>query len=150
MINLLFVSSNTIYGKLIRWVTKSDWSHVEYLTEDTGISAVLGAGVRECPIELVLKDYNSKEVLKTCVGTINADPKQMEIFLRSKLGHKYDLKGIVFAFFGLPLYTKNKWFCSELIMAGLEQQGINVPCSFRGYSSPADIMHMCDTITMED
>jgi hypothetical protein len=98
------------FDKVIRWWTKSRYSHVEVVVGGIAYSA----------------DAWSGEVRSTLVSTFNKDNwdiVEVELdktteWLRNQIGEGYDWLGIFgFAWFGVQ--NENRWYCSELAAAAL-------------------------------
>ena len=95
--------------KVVRWWTKSQYSHVEVVVGDTWISSSpRDGGVRSMRME----SYNAKHwdtIDYPGVSTIDV----FDLFRRTK-GNDYDFIGILFSQV-LPtgLHSSTKWYCSE-------------------------------------
>lgn len=119
-ITFIFSKSNSLWSKLIRLVTLSKWSHVEYVSP-TGevISAELGRGVYIDPQDRPIQNWTSAIALKVPVSELQAI--QYEKWIRKQIGKKYDLLGIFGLWFRRRWQDDDSWFCSELLVAGLEK-----------------------------
>ena len=106
----------------IRLVTRSPYSHVEYVQDTTQMddqgrhecwsSSARDGGVR-CK-QILLNDLNWELV------PVLWQTHDLRVFFALKLGAKYDYIGILFSqLFAFHRQQKNRWFCSELIAAGL-------------------------------
>ena len=95
--------------KVIRWWTKSQYSHVEVVVGDTWISSSpRDGGVRSMRME----DYNAEHWdIIDYPGVSAADV--FDLFRRTK-GDDYDFIGILFSeVLPLGIQSKSKWYCSE-------------------------------------
>lgn len=95
--------------KLIRWWTKSQYSHVEVVVGDTWISSSpRDGGVRSMRMET----YNTEHwdiIDYPGVSTVDV----FDLFRRTK-GNDYDFIGILFSqVLPLGIQSKSKWYCSE-------------------------------------
>lgn len=123
---LLFKGEDGI-SKLIRWGTKSKYSHVAVCVSpkmNLAIEAITRGGVRARDIREIKEGYDVYRVK----GIYPYDIDETISYLVSKLNSKYDYFGVLFlgllrllAKIGLPLKdVANKWqkdrdyFCSEL------------------------------------
>ena len=110
MVKLAFYKGKgDLVDKLIRWWTKSQYSHVEGVVGDTWISSSpRDGGVRSMRME----SYNAKHWDITDypgVSTIDV----FDLFRRTK-GNDYDFIGILFSqVLPIGLQSKSKWYCSE-------------------------------------
>lgn len=111
---------------IIRLVTRSQYSHVEYIqnhTEEfsaTGIyeenecwtSSARDGGVRKKMIDVDTRDWE--------VVLIEFQTTDMRLFFECKAGAKYDYVGILFSqLFSFKRHSIEKWFCSEICAAAL-------------------------------
>ncbi len=99
-----------IGSSLIRWFTKSDYSHVEMIIGDKWISSNAKGGVHIFDLEPLHEDWDYVEV--------RVDKKEHEHvmkFIEDQKNAKYDFTGIVFCqLFKITRWENNKkWFCSE-------------------------------------
>ena len=95
--------------KVIRWWTKSQYSHVEVVVGDTWISSSpRDGGVRSMRME----DYNAEHWdIIDYPGVSAVDV--FDLFRRTK-GDDYDFIGILFSeVLPLGIQSKSKWYCSE-------------------------------------
>lgn len=95
--------------KVIRWWTKSQYSHVEVVVGDTWISSSpRDGGVRSMKME----SYNVEHwdiIDYPGVSTVDV----FDLFRRTK-GNDYDFIGILFSqILPLGIQSKSKWYCSE-------------------------------------
>ena len=98
-----------LVDKVIRWWTKSQYSHVEVVVGDTWYSSSpRDGGVRS----MVMKSYNTEHwdiIDYPGVSTVDV----FDLFRRTK-GDDYDFIGILFSqVLPLGIQSKSKWYCSE-------------------------------------
>ena len=101
-----------LFSKLIKWWTKSDYSHVEIILREKWISSnshLGGVTVRELG---PLKD--NWDYVEVKVNGMRERP--VNEFIESQSDKKYDWSGIVWAqvFHITRGERQNKWFCSEI------------------------------------
>ena len=106
-----------LYSRLTRWIDGGIYSHCELIFSD-GVSAsasYIDGGVRFKDIYYDSDHWDFIEV-----------PAFLElgarIWCRMHVNDKYDLWGNVRFAFGFARESKNKWFCSEAVMAALGYQ----------------------------
>ena len=113
-IKLRFISSRSLVGKIIRWITWSDWNHVDLILDDTtafGASGKLGKVTRY--------SRNPDSHCHIAIVSIPVSDKKYDIFMEevlSKEGALYDHKGIHGFLVRLNIHEDDKWFCSELLI----------------------------------
>ncbi len=129
MINLRFVEGGGWDSKIIRWDTRCRWSHVECIPKGSTnktIGAMLKGGVKERSFDdPVYKHATAYQIW--AVNTTANKEKAFYDFIDSQVGCLYDWRAIVS--FGLnqrDWRRDGNWFCSELIIKGLEVAGILV------------------------
>jgi hypothetical protein len=124
-VRIVFTASNTIGGRIIRWLTHSDVSHVmlQYPSDLWG-----GDWVAEAMVRGVIKrpaEKARKHVVKEYVCRFNPKPGLQTI--RKYVGESFDFEGVLIAgwlialwhFFKVkikaPLHSVKSAFCSEFI-----------------------------------
>ena len=121
-IKILQFQGKSLISRLIRWQTRSVYSHSALLTSDnTVIEAWHKGGVQEVDSISTLHTPGTKvDVFKF---TWKVDEVAVEEFARKQVGCSYDFLAIL-RFLSRRSYTKNKkWFCSELIAAATKHAG---------------------------
>ena len=103
---VIFARSNHIISRLIRWRTKSQWSHVGIIDNGYVIEAAGKQGVVKPSLADFYSRYSTTEI-RQIPGDINK--------ARAKLGAKFDMWGIWGIAFRVHLQHADKWFCSELV-----------------------------------
>lgn len=115
---------NRIFNILIKWWTKSKYSHVELVIKHgenpknwRWISSENFIGVRS---KLIQYNPDNWDFIKLT----NLNEQDTLDFLNDKIGAKYDWKGIFLSnIFKLEQHDVDKWFCSELCFAALIKGG---------------------------
>jgi len=137
MTKIVFTASNTLLGKLIRWITKSKVSHVfiEYHSSQWGGQWALEAyitGVRKVPVSRVRHHVVAEF---ECLNI----PSQAFLRIGKLVGEGYDFSGlflfawlhIIWKWFGKkmrkPLNATKGQFCSELGARFLDAAGVSDP-----------------------
>ena len=119
-----------LFPALIRWWTKSPYSHCAVLlNEELMFEAAPGAGTRFVPVgPLLTGDWDALEI-KTSAD----DDQAVLTFCQLEDRLKYDWKGIFFSqIIKMQRAAKNEWFCSEIATAIAQRIGYminNVPCT---------------------
>lgn len=95
--------------KLIRWWTKSQYSHVEVVVGDMWYSSSpRDGGVRSMRME----DYNAEHW--DVIGYPGVSASDVFDLFRKTKGSKYDFIGILFSqVLPIGLHSSTKWYCSE-------------------------------------
>jgi hypothetical protein len=112
-------TSNTLSSRLIKYWTKSIYSHVEISFGDFSYNVDTELGLLKYP----KSKYNKEE---WDVININADISQknlqkIERFISNQVGLKYDWRGIFLSqFINFGIDSDSKWFCSEFVVKILQ------------------------------
>lgn len=110
MIKLAFYKGEGNWvDKIIRWWTKSQYSHVEVVVGDMWYSSSpRDGGVRSMRME----DYNAEHW--DIIGYPGVSASDVFDLFRKTKGSKYDFIGILFSqVLPIGLHSSTKWYCSE-------------------------------------
>lgn len=114
-------SAGTWFDKLIAWVSKGKYSHVELVFDNNqsfSSSVRWPSGVRFKSI-----DYDeAKWDIFTLVVSDESYDKALA-FANSQTGKGYDILGVLFIIDRGIRENKNKWFCSEVVLSALQAAG---------------------------
>lgn len=131
-----------IYNRLVRWWTRSEFSHVE-LVLSTGIAwsaAFADGGVRDKPIDVNTANW----------VVINLPPEleqAAEAWFAAHRGARYDLLGnLQFVLSPIP-HSQRRWFCSEAVAAAL---GIPEPWRYSPASLASTLTLLRDAPALAD
>lgn len=116
---LLFTGGDPI-AWVVRWQTRSDYSHAAILIPGTNtvVESYPGSGVRER--ELTGRDWERCHAFRV-EGMTARQWEAAVAFCESQLGMGYDWRS-VFKFLTRTAAKENgKWFCSELVFKALEK-----------------------------
>jgi hypothetical protein len=131
-----FSTSHDIFGFVVRYGTRSKWSHVDAVLPN---GSLLGARFRD-GVQIRPSDYiKFPTSMRVCVETPYAD-KFYEVLL-TQIGKPYDWRAIAaFAFGDRDWRDPDAWFCSELQIWAMEQAGFfhNKPPITADRLSPRD------------
>src|SRR5688572_9599894 len=116
---ILLFRGKGFFSTLIRWQTRSPFSHAAILLPDgvTIIESWQGEGVRK------KKVTNWSDIDKF---TVNVSPEVWEkviAFCESQVGKKYDYLQVLRFVSRRKGKDDSKWFCSELVFRGFELAG---------------------------
>lgn len=119
---ILLFRGRGIISRLIRWQTRSRYSHAAFLLPDGRIlEAWQGSGVRVahvpdwCDIDVFAVEGVDRLQWSAVLG-----------FARAQIGKGYDYRG-VFRFLSRRRTPDNgRWFCSELVFASLAKAGVDL------------------------
>lgn len=158
-------SGDHVFSKVIRWATKSDWSHVAMIVRLDEIDrvmileAVQKIGVRCVPLSRFLADFQppdkpfpGKVVIARHDRLADATPDQfrkMSEFATDQLGLPFDALEITKIALRIalarpnvrlpkPLQSDDEYFCSEYVAECFHRLGIDIPWDGRGFIAPSD------------
>jgi len=108
------------FDKLIKWWTKSDYSHVELLLGSEMFSASSYSN-------LVRWTFHNRDESKWDYYDVPTERPLTKELVKSLVGHKYDWLGIMFSIVvPLGLHSSNKYFCSEICSDVLYTLGADI------------------------
>ena len=118
---IIFANSNTIGSKIIRWKTKSQWSHVGIvdLKRQVVFEAVWPDGVVQTPLDKVIARSNEWECRELPVEHYGP----AIAYMVSQLGKPYDTLGVLGLGFNRNWQDDKKWWCSEYVAMTALQGG---------------------------
>ena len=121
-IKLVLSTQDTIGSSILRWAQRCKYSHCEVLFNDFIIGSRLD-GVKRYKIESLnkTKDYEISHIECT-----QEQFNSFKNFIESQVGKGYDWRAYVGFVFFKKEHDPKKWFCSELILEGLNRAGIEV------------------------
>jgi hypothetical protein len=109
-----FKAGKSIPAKLIKFWTKSQYSHVEILVEGFSYDANTELGLRKYKRESY--DLGQWDVISLDVEFSVENFGKIERFIKNQIGLKYDWRGIFFSqFVNMGIDSDTKWFCSEFV-----------------------------------
>lgn len=126
-IKLQFVSLNNLISPIIEWFSSGDYSHVDAVLPDETLlgSRSTKAGALKSGVQIRPKNYQKfKRVMIIEIDCTDYQANIFYQFLKDQIGKPYDKEAIFAFIFNRNWNDKSKWFCSELIMAALEEAGI--------------------------
>lgn len=119
MITWQFSTDNDIGSFLIRFGTRSDWSHVDAVLPD---GSLLGA-LPQDGVQIRPPNYAPLTASLTVSLDTDCETQFYEI-LKSQIGKPYDWRAVVsFAFGDRDWQEADSWFCSELQVWAIMQCG---------------------------
>ena len=142
MITLAFYKGKGNWlDRLIRWATRSPFSHVELIStshplrDENGIPVegrCLSASARDGGVRAAYIRFKPGNWQFVDCPWVVVDPAEI---IRLEVGHKYDYIGIVMSqILSLGRHSKKKWFCSEIV-----GHALSIHEAHR--LSPADLFH---------
>lgn len=116
MVKLLFTSQPGFIAQVIKFFTWSSYSHVDLIMSDesTVIGATFWKGVAIDSLQDRLSRSNYYTIIEIEIFPENLI-ESLEIIAYSKLGTKYDWKGVLDFALHLGWQDNQKYFCSEFI-----------------------------------
>lgn len=134
-IGVRFSQTDGFSSKIIRWFTRSQWSHVDLVMPD---GSLLGA----LPFKGVVqrKEDKNKGETKTLYVRVPDEMANLVFnFAEEQLGKKYDWIAI-YGFVGRHDWQREgKWFCSELVFASIKKSGVELLHGKKWRISPRDL-----------
>lgn len=119
---VLLFKGRGIISTLIRWQSRSQYSHAALLMPDGRIiESWQGDGVR---IKTVT-DWTDIEIYDV-EGMTDFQWELALDFARDLVGHGYDYKAVLRFVSRRPASDNERWFCSELVFAALEWVGVSL------------------------
>lgn len=122
-INLQFSATGGPISRLIRWRTKSHYSHVDFVLPD---GTLLGAQFKAKGGDGVkIRPANYAKFIR--IGFYHVDVpdavgESVIAWAKSQIGKPYDLEGALGIFFGQRNWHEDdSWFCYELIAEAFDQ-----------------------------
>jgi len=113
----------TIYGKLIKWWTKSNFYHTEVIIGNNWISSRINEGVHVKPLKPLKDKYLYKKLPP--IELTDRQYNNLHTWLLEQENKDYDLLGIIWSqVFPFRYDDKNKWFCSEIVTKILQICGV--------------------------
>lgn len=136
--DLIFVKGNSTISKIIKWFTKSEYSHVGIILDDKHICEInYNYTFRIRHFEYKEKDYD----IYRCKKNINIKDKELMFkYIRKNLNQKYDFREIVriiFPFLNIKDNSK-RVICSELVYDCFKNA--NIYLSNKEINSPQDLI----------
>lgn len=117
---------SSLIGKLIRWQTRSEYSHASMVLPDgLFVEAREGIGVRALPR---LTKAAGETVDMFSISITETQASEIAAFAKEQLGKPYDY-AMVARFVSRrheSRSSRGKWFCSELVFAACKQAGVNL------------------------
>ena len=106
--------------KVIRWVTWSDFSHVDLVLSDGSLLGARLDGVK-------IRPNGYAQFTSVQRWAVECSPEQARMIIEAateQLGKPYDLRGILNMVLQRDWREQDCWFCSELVAWAFEQGGI--------------------------
>lgn len=167
--DIILTSAPTLRSVGIRLFTLSSVSHAALYIGDGRIVEALGSGVRERPLEELLREENVALVLRY-PGLTRDEQLEMLDYARQKTGARFNYFGATLhvpfsltrricelpllpgtirdaclrsmGVFSYAAATESQLFCSQLVMQAYQRAGVQVTDADPRLLTPADILHM--------
>lgn len=120
---VLLYQGVSVISKIIRWQTRSQYSHAAVELEDGSVIEAWHRGVEH------VKDFRTNHTNGTIVDVfgIKAPPeniKKAELNFKKQVGRKYDFQGVANFLTREDANVDERLFCSESTMTGFNDAGI--------------------------
>jgi uncharacterized protein YycO len=127
----------SLFSRLIRWATWSEYSHAAWLDDDTGrIVEAWRRGV----VDTTLGGDHTPGTRVDCFaveGEDHAHRTAIRSFLWGEMGKPYDLRGVLgFVTRRSGAQSPARWFCSELVFAAYALAGIPILARVAAHQVP--------------
>lgn len=123
-LTIRFVTSDDIISALIRDKTWSQYSHVEFILDDgTTLGAHADGGVKIRPLDYAV--FMATKIIK--ISVTDDQEASVMAFAHAQVGKAYDMGAIAGIVAHRDWRSPDKWFCSELVAAALEQGNVFHP-----------------------
>ena len=121
---VLLFSGDGLISKLIKWQTRSIFSHVGVLTDDGKVlEAIEGSGVR-------IRDWAEEDKRNTVQFTVDGLGQEgwekTIAFMKAQIGKKYDWWAIIRFVSRRYMPDNDHWFCSELVFTAVREGGVHL------------------------
>jgi hypothetical protein len=154
--DILMFRGTDLTSKLIKWRTKSVYSHtgiVAWWNKRLMVLEAVGKGVEARPISYALQHYNGSFDYYRPRADLNITAERrtaMTVFAQEQLGKTYDTWQIVKFFFRLLFNLKmtkkdgekppSKFFCSQYVSAVYKKGGFDLEIEFSDkFTTPSQI-----------
>lgn len=121
MITLAFYKGpGKLFDRLIRWVTKSIYSHVAIIINNDCYEADSWSG------RVIKRLWQYNPANWDLFSVPDTDVQSVAEFLSDKVGHRYDYLGVIGFVFPWQPQVKSWWYCSELAAAAIGLKDISL------------------------
>ena len=136
---LQFVTSETLSDRIIRFMTKSPFSHVDIVLDNGLLGARLNGGVK-------IRNFDYMKFSKVVKYKVDIPDDASKVAIQaaiSQIGKPYDWRAVFsWLFFMREWDDPNKWFCSELIAWAIHQAHYSITnWSHSKMVSPQDLLY---------
>lgn len=119
---VLLFRGRGIISTLIRWQSRSQYSHAALLMPDGRIvESWQGAGVRTKPVT----DWTDIEAYDVAGMSDHQWDLALDFAMELE-GHGYDYRAVLRFVSRRPAADNERWFCSELVFAALQSAGVDL------------------------
>lgn len=131
--DIVLSRNHTIGSQLIRWWTRSSWSHSKVMISDCQFIEAAWPRVRSGYIANTLGDTL---VLRHRDGV---DASRLKQFMSSQLNKRFDWRGLLAFVLRVKIQNKSWYFCSELIAEAFAEIGRPLLRRESSWVTPQDI-----------
>lgn len=124
---IVLYSGSSLISRLIRWQTRSEYSHAALLFEDDWFIEAREFSRVHATLGLQRKKGESVDIF-TVEGMTFDQVHELRAFAVRQLGKKYDYR-MVARFLSRRQQdraSRRKWFCSELVFAAFRHAGVSL------------------------
>jgi uncharacterized protein YycO len=118
---ILLFRGRGFFSQLIRWQTRSRYSHAAFLLPDGRVLEAWHSGVRIA----ALRSWRDIEAFDVQAADAHQWAAVMT-FARAQVGRGYDFRGVLRFLSRRRQPHDEQWFCSELVFAALQHAGVDL------------------------
>lgn len=122
-IRFQFSARDSLSSTMIRHITRSEWSHVDTLTEDGRLLGARSAAVGKIPAGVQIRPFDYLDFSETKIVTISTTEEVAAAywdFMLAQMGKPYDKSAYIAFVLNRDWRKDDKWDCSEYVARGLE------------------------------
>jgi uncharacterized protein YycO len=139
---LLAFKGNSLISKLIRWQTRSEYSHIAIELDSGEIIEAWhrgGVQIHSCRGGLLDVHEEGTEIDIYSIDTTLAQETVLTQWLKAQVGDRYDFRSVFRFLSRRPASENNRWFCSELAAKAAENVGLELQRAPAHHLSPRDL-----------
>lgn len=116
----------SIVSKLIRWQTRSEYSHAAWLCEDGSVYEAWNSGF-ERNLNLGKAHLPGTVIDLFDIDGLTPEKRRViEAYFDGELGAPYDYWGVLKFLSRRDAPSDDRWFCSEVVTSGLYRAGLHI------------------------
>ncbi len=113
-----------LVSTLIRWQQRGQYAHASILINGTVYESIAKGGVRAVSPTVYEADYMAGRIVAAALVLEPQREVELEAWFISRVGARYDFGAIARFITRTVANNGDRWFCSELVAAGLHAIGV--------------------------